>query len=133
MNYWTWDGGKQYIHDQELYYQWQWKGLSNYELVRMWRTHFVQTLAEEDQETWKSSADLFSILNVNFKPQHNETFLWVQCCKITRYENKSAKVLIGHLRVKTNEFNYREHDMWLKEQFIFRMNDVMLTTEIIKE
>ena len=30
---------------------------------------------------------------------------------------------MGHLRIKANECNYKEHDRWLKEQFINGIND----------
>ena len=35
--------------------------------------HFIQTLANEELDTCKSSTDLFNIVNAKFKPQHNET------------------------------------------------------------
>ena len=46
--------------------------------------HFVQILTDEEQERCNKSAGLFSIINDNFKPQHNETILSLQCCELSR-------------------------------------------------
>ena len=40
---------------------------------------------------------------------------------------------MGHLRLKANEGNYKEHDGWLKEQFINGINGEMMTTEIVRD
>ena len=40
---------------------------------------------------------------------------------------------MGHLRIKTNESNYKEHNRCLKEQIINGINDKMITVEIKKK
>ena len=40
---------------------------------------------------------------------------------------------MSHLRIKSNECNYREHDRQLKEQFINGINNEMMAAKIIKE
>ena len=39
----------------------------------------------------------------------------------------------GHLRIKANEYGYKEKDRKLKEQFIDGINDNDMMTEIIRE
>ena len=69
----------------------------------------MQTLTDE-QEICKSSAGLFSILNVKFKSKHNKTVLLLPYCKQSREENKSPEKWMGCLRVKTIEYSYKEYD-----------------------
>ena len=40
---------------------------------------------------------------------------------------------MGHLSIKANECEYKEGDKRLKEQFINRINDDKMMSEIIKE
>ena len=42
--------------------------------------HFMQTLTDEEWETCKSSADLFTILNTKFKPQHHSVNTFAVAC-----------------------------------------------------
>ena len=58
--------------------------------------HFVQMLTNEEQETCKCSAGLFNIYNVKFIPQHNETILSIQYCKLSRVENETAEEWMTH-------------------------------------
>ena len=37
------------------------------------------------------------------------------------------------LHIKAAEFNYTEHDIWLKEQFINGINNEEITKEMIEE
>ena len=46
---------------------------------------FVQTLTDNEQEKFKVSSDLFT-LSEKFKPQHNETILSLQYCKLIKEE-----------------------------------------------
>ena len=53
--------------------------------------HFVQMQTAEEQEMCKSSTDLFKILNEKFKPEHNETILSLQYCKLLRMMTEMLK------------------------------------------
>ena len=66
----------------------------------------VQTLIDNEQEEYQTSSGLFEVLSEKFKPQHHETMLSLQYCKLIREK---------------------------KEQFINRIKDNEMITEIIKE
>ena len=53
--------------------------------------HFVQTLNYEEQETCDINACLFNVVNMKFKPQHNEMILLLQYCKLCREEAEMLK------------------------------------------
>ena len=55
---------------------------------------------DEEQERCKSIASLLSVLNGKSKPQHNETILLLQYCKLSRDENDSAEEWMGCLGIK---------------------------------
>ena len=40
---------------------------------------------------------------------------------------------MGHLRIKANQINYKQHDGQIKEEYIDRINDETMMTEIMKE
>ena len=68
-----------------------------------------------------------------FKLQYNETIKSLQFRKLYRLENESADEWMGKLHVAAAEFNYRELDRQLKEQFIHGLNAKLMLDEIIRE
>ena len=88
----------------------------------------MESLTDDEQEIWKSSGGLFSILNMKFKPWHNKIIL-MQHRKLCRAENESAEEWMGLFRTKANECNYKECDRQLKEQFRKGINDEKMTTK----
>ena len=68
--------------------------------------HLIITLTVEEQEMCKSSPELFQTLGEKFKPQHNETILLLQYCKLLRDSDRSVHEWIGHLRVKADKCIY---------------------------
>ena len=68
-----------------------------------------------------------------FRPQHNETTLSLQYCKLQRKDNESPQEWVGWLCIRAAEWNYKEHDRWVKEQIINDINDKEIMQRIIKE
>ena len=54
-------------------------------------------------------------------------------CVTLRDGDDGAEEWMSSLKIIGNEWNYQEHDRWLKEQFINSMKDKAMTYEIIKE
>ena len=50
----------------------------------------------------------FEILSENFKPEHNKKLLPLQYCKLMRKQSENAEEWRGHLRMKANEWKYKE-------------------------
>ena len=100
-------------------------------LIGCERLRFIQMLTDSEQEKHQTSSGLFEVLREKLKPQHNETILSQQYCKLIREEKESPEEWMGHLRVKANECECKDRDKRLKEQFI--INDDEMMTEIIKE
>ena len=74
---------------------------------------FVQILTDNGQEKYLTSSGLY--------------------CKLVREENGSAEEWMGHVRVKANEYEYKQRDRRLNEQLINRSNDDKMIIEVIKE
>ena len=72
-------------------------------------------------------------LKGKFRLQHNKIILSLQYCKLHRRENESMQEWMGKLCINTAECNYKEHDKWLKEQFINSTEDEEIMQEITKE
>ena len=43
-----------------------------------------------------------------FKPQHNQTVLQSQYCKLIKEQNENAEEWMDHFRIKANECGYKE-------------------------
>ena len=67
------------------------------------------------------------------KPQHNETIVSLQYCKLAREQNENAKEWIGHLGKKLNEYGYKKRGLRQKEHIINGISDDDVMTEIIWE
>ena len=59
--------------------------------------------------------------------------LSLQYCKLHRKENQSAREWMGSINIKAAECNYKEHDRWLKGQFIKSIDDEEIMQEMTKE
>ena len=57
----------------------------------------------------------------------------LQFHKISRQNGDNAKELMGRLQLSAIEYNYRELDRQLKEQFIHGLNDTDMLGEIFLE
>ena len=79
----------------------------------------------------KNSTGLFNVLTGEFKSQHNDMILLLQCCKLHRKGNESAQKWMDRLNIKAAECNYKEHYRRLKEQFINDTDNEDIMQEII--
>ena len=95
--------------------------------------HYIETLTENEKEACSTLEGLVNTLSDKFKPQSNETVKSLQFRKLYRLENKSVDEWMGRLHVTAAEYNYRELDRQLKEQFIHGLNDKLMLDEIISE
>ena len=50
----------------------------------------VQTLNDKEQEKYRTGMEFFQGLSEKFKPQHNETILQLQYCKLIKEKNVNA-------------------------------------------
>ena len=73
------------------------------------------------------------MLATKFRPQYNETIKSLQFRKIYRFEGENIDEWMGRLHVVAAEYNYREIDRQLKEQFIYVLNDKVMLDEVIRE
>ena len=73
----------------------------------------------------------FEVLSETFKPQHNETILSLQYCKLRREQSENVEEWIDPLRMKANECKYKERDRGLKEQCLDGTNNDQMMLEII--
>ena len=85
---------------------------------------------EAKKEACKTFHGLFRLLRKNLIPQHNETILSFQYCKLSRKCEETAEEWMEKLNVKAAECNYTENVRHLKEQFINRLNDDDVMAEI---
>ena len=53
-------------------------------------------------------------------------------CTLIREETENAEKWMGNLRVKADEYEYKERDRRIKDQFINGINDDEIMIEIIK-
>ena len=65
---------------------------------------------------------MFEVLSANFKPKH-EIILSLQYSKLIMEQSENAEEWMGHLRLKANEYGYKETRRKLKEKFIHNIND----------
>ena len=68
-----------------------------------------------------------------FRPQFNETIKSLQFCKLSRQNGKNAEEWMGRLWLSLIEYNCKELNRQLKEQFICDLNDIDMSGEIIME
>ena len=94
---------------------------------------FMQIFNDTEQEKCRPSAGLFEVASEKFKPQHNETILSMQYCKLTREQNENAEEWMGRIRLKVIECSFKERDRRLKEQFINGISNEEMMTKIIRE
>ena len=73
------------------------------------------------------------MLATKFKPQFNETIKSLQFRKSYRLEGESMEEWIGRLWIAVVEYNYKEVDRHLKEQFMHGLNDRVMLDEIVRE
>ena len=76
---------------------------------------------------------VFDTINNKFWPQHSETIKPLLYCKISRKSSENAEELKGRFRISAAEYNYKEIDRQVKEQFIHGLNDSNMLIEIIHE
>ena len=68
-----------------------------------------------------------------FRPQHHETILFLQYCKLIKQSKETAKEWMWRLRIKAVQWNYKQNDRCLKEQFINGIKSDAVTCENCKE
>ena len=68
-----------------------------------------------------------------FRPQFNETIKSPQFCKLSRQNGENAEEWMGTLWLSVIEYNYKELDKLLKEQFIHGPNDTDMLRQISRE
>ena len=67
------------------------------------------------------------------QPQFNETIKSLQFHKLSRQNFENAEEWMGRLRLAAVDYNYKERERQLKEQFIHGLNDTDMLAEIIME
>ena len=75
---------------------------------------------------------LFDTTSENLKPQHNETILALQYCKLVWHCNETAEECDGFPKSKATECKYKEKDNRLKQHFINGINDQAVKIRITK-
>ena len=70
------------------------------------------------QDSCETVTGLLKKLKDKFKPQHDTKMPLFQYCKISQQNDEKAEGLMGSLRIKGAEGEYKENDRRLKEQFI---------------
>ena len=73
------------------------------------------------------------MLSHKFNSQHNKEILSLQYFTLARDQNKNAEDWMFYLRIQVNEFDCKEKDRRLKEQFINGINNDNIMTELIRE
>ena len=93
--------------------------------------HFVQTLADEEQEICKSCACIFKCYIWNLNQTNMKLFPYYYNCKLSRDKNKNAEEWMDCLRGKADKCNYNKViDNW--RVVINGINDEIMTAEITK-
>ena len=90
-------------------------------------------LTHTEKDIYNKLEGLFQILTNKFRPQFNETIKSLQFHKLSRQNEETAEEWMGRLWLSVKEFNYKELDRQLKEQFIQGLNDTDMLGEIIRE
>ena len=65
--------------------------------------------------------------------QHNDTILSLEYCNLVRKCNETVEQWTGQIRVKGNEYKYKQRDRRLREQFINGINHQVMTEGMAKE
>ena len=81
----------------------------------------------------QNSGDTVYNTRQNFKPQHNETILSLQYCKLNRKKKESAQEWMGELNIKAIDCKCQKYDGRLEKKFINGLNDESIIAKIIKE
>ena len=55
--------------------------------------------------------------------EYNERVKSLQICKLRRHKSENAEEWIMRVRIAAKEFNYQGLDRWVREQFIYGIND----------
>ena len=80
---------------------------------------------------YRTVGDFFNILNSKFRPEHNETILLLQYCKVCRCDNDNAEEWLDRPHIMTTNFKCKEINRHLIDQFINSLNDDGMIVEII--
>ena len=75
----------------------------------------------------------FEVLCSKFKPQHNKIVMLLQCYKLHTKHNDCMQGWMGRLRTKAAEYQYKEYNRLLTEQFINELYDNRMVNGILKE
>ena len=62
----------------------------------------IKILTTAEQETCETVKGLFDMLGIKFKPQHQETIVLQQYCRLVRHSGESAE---EWMRIKNRELN----------------------------
>ena len=102
-------------------------------LARKKRLQYFEMLMPAEKEACNILDGLFEMLAIKFKPQYNESIKSLNFRKLYQLDKENVEEWMGRLCVVAVEYNYREVDRQLKEQFICGFNDRCMLEEIIKE
>ena len=100
-------------------------------MARQNSLQFIELLTQTEQERCNTMEDICTTFRNEFKPQFSETIKPLQPHKLSRQTKEKAEECMGRLRLAAVEFNDREVDRQLKEQFLHELNDNDLLPEII--
>ena len=107
-----------------------------YQIIQNWLCrevlHFIHSQKSQAKGMPKIRRPIWDI-QWKVQPHHNKTILSFQYCKSSRLTDETSDEGMGRLRIKAAKCKYKETDRHLKEQLINRINDDMVTAEIIRE
>ena len=95
--------------------------------------HYIESLTEVEKQACGTPQGLIDTLAKTFRPQYNEIFKSLQFRQLCRQDGENTEEWMGRLQVAAAEYNYKEIDCQLKEQFIHGLNDKMMLEEVIRE
>ena len=75
----------------------------------------MQTLIKGMQAACRNIEGLFQAFSEKLRPQHNETILSFQYCKLSRQGKEIAEEWMGRLRMNAAGGKYKENDRHWKE------------------
>ena len=76
---------------------------------------------------------LLKMLQDSFRLQHSEIILSLQYCKLLRHHSGTVEKWIGYMETEGGRIYFKENETSLKENFIYRINDDIMNSKVIKE
>ena len=92
-----------------------------------------KTFQNDEKEKCKMVKGNFSVLSGNFRMCHNRIVLSLQFRKLQRKIHESTQEWMGNLQTKQQNVITHKYDKALTEQFIHKLADEGVISEILRE